>query len=266
MGSSYCPATLDATYNSATERRYDPAQRHPWHSLQKHPFLALRRWGRFARRPPQRAKSEEKRRLPLIIFLATDKPSPVPKQFSIQTWPHPPLFPLCILLVGEALLNKIQRRCLTLINIVNALTPLLWSTFCKIERQTLKQFCAGDASLNFSCLLVPPPPPPLLTFLRCSSVPGSVPERRISANPWIKFCSVFVILPFYVLLGVILCVEYILCVELRLNSILSGIGSGGFVSSSCMFVDKKTLLQIGFNRGLNVIISPGTGPIQPLPC
>ena len=23
----YCPATLDATYNSATERRYDPAQR-----------------------------------------------------------------------------------------------------------------------------------------------------------------------------------------------------------------------------------------------
>ena len=54
--------------------------------------------------------------------------------------------------------------------------------------------------------------------------------------------------------------------ELRLNSILSGIGSGGFVSSSCMFVDKKTLLQIGLNHGLNVIISPGTGPIQPLPC
>ena len=52
----------------------------------------------------------------------------------------------------------------------------------------------------------------------------------------------FCILPFYVLLGVILCVEYILCVELRLNSILSGIGSGGFVSSSCMFLDKKTLL------------------------
>ena len=170
------------------------------------------------------------------------------------------------LLVEEALLKKIQRRCLTLINIVNALTPLLWSTFCKIERQTLKQFCAGDGSLNFSYLLVPPPPPPLLTFLRCSSVPGSVPERRISANPWIKFCSVFVILSFYVLLGVILCVEYILSVELRLNSILSGIGSGGFASSSCMFVDKKTLLQIGFNHGLNVIISPGTGPIQPLLC
>ena len=132
------------------------------------------------------------RRLPLTIFLATDKPSPVPKQFSIQTWPHPPLFPLCILLVGEALLKKIQRRFLTLINIVNALTPLLWSTFCKIERQTLKQFCAGDGSLNFSCLLVPPPPPSLLTFLRSSSVPGSVPERRISADPWIKFCSVFV--------------------------------------------------------------------------
>ena len=50
--------------------------------------------------------------------------------------------------------------------------------------------------------------------------------------------------------------------ELRLHSILSG----GFVSSSCMFLDKKTLLQIGLNHGLNVIISPGTGPIQPLPC
>ena len=60
--------------------------------------------------------------------------------------------------------------------------------------------------------------------------------------------------------------EYILCVELRLNSILSAIGSGGFVSSGCLFLDKKTLLQIGLNHGLNVIISPGTGPIQPLPC
>ena len=76
----------------------------------------------------------------------------------------------------------------------------------------------------------------------------------------------FCILPFYVLLGVILYVEYILCVELRLNSILSAIGSGGFVSSGCLFLDKKTLLQIGLNHGLNVIISPGTGPIQPLPC
>ena len=40
----------------------------------------------------------------------------------------------------------------------------------------------------------------------------------------------------------------------------------GFVSSSCMFLDKKTLLQIGLNHGLNVIISRGTGPIQPLSC
>ena len=72
----------DASYNSATERRYDPAQR-------KHPFLlALRRWGRLARRRPQRAKSKEKRvfsQATLTIFLAIDEPSPLPKQLSIQT-------------------------------------------------------------------------------------------------------------------------------------------------------------------------------------
>ena len=43
----------DATYNSATERRYDQAQRKQLF------FLALRRWERLARRRPQWAKSEE---------------------------------------------------------------------------------------------------------------------------------------------------------------------------------------------------------------
>ena len=33
-----------------------------------------------------------------------------------------------------------------------------------------------------------------------------------------------------------------------------------FVSLPCMFLDKKTLLQIGLNPGLNLTIFQGTGP------
>ena len=33
-----------------------------------------------------------------------------------------------------------------------------------------------------------------------------------------------------------------------------------FVSSSCMFLDKKTLLKVKLNPGLNLIIFQGTRP------
>ena len=68
---------------------------------------------------------------------------------------------------------------------------------------------------------------------------GLVPERSISANPGLKFCSSFVIyLPTY--LGV-KAQQY-------------------FFSSSCMSLDKKTLLKTRLNPGLNLTIFWGTGP------
>ena len=33
-----------------------------------------------------------------------------------------------------------------------------------------------------------------------------------------------------------------------------------FVTSSCLFSDEKTLLEIWLNPGINLIIFPGTGP------
>ena len=33
-----------------------------------------------------------------------------------------------------------------------------------------------------------------------------------------------------------------------------------FVTSSCLFLDKKTLLEVWLNPGLNLTIFPGTGP------
>ena len=70
-------------------------------------------------------------------------------------------------------------------------------------------------------------------------VQGPVPERSISANPGLKFCSSFVIyLPTY--LGV-KAQQY-------------------FFSSSCMSLDKKTLLKTWLNPGLNLTIFWGTGP------
>ena len=33
-----------------------------------------------------------------------------------------------------------------------------------------------------------------------------------------------------------------------------------FVTSSCMFLDDKTVLEIWLNPGLNLTIFPGTGP------
>ena len=53
-----------------------------------------------------------------------------------------------------------------------------------------------------------------------------------------------------------------MCVEG--STVFCQVSAPGFFSLSCMFLDKKTLLQIGLNHGLNVIISRGTGPIQPM--
>ena len=92
-----------------------------------------------------------------------------------------------------------------------------------VKPRTAKEFTAGVvleitgaawifslASVAFPLheyLFVPPPPLPLKTFLRSSSVPGSVPKRRISTNPWIKFCSVFGFYPS------MYCVEFTFCVS-----------------------------------------------------
>ena len=54
---------------------------------------------------------------------------------------------------------------------------------------------------------------------------GLVPERPISVNPGLKFCSVFV---FYIPIHFVLSLLYLI---VMLNSI--------FVTSSCMFLDKK---------------------------
>ena len=79
-----------------------------------------------------------------------------------------------------------------------------------------------------------------------------VPERPISANPGLKFCSVLVFfLPMY-------CLDYHFCVisfsYVRLKA------QKHFVSSSCMFLGKKTLLKITLNPGLNLTAFRRTGP------
>ena len=50
-----------------------------------------------------------------------------------------------------------------------------------------------------------------LVLLTQSSLLGPVPERPISANPGLKFCSRFCILPFCVLPGVAFCVIITVC-------------------------------------------------------
>ena len=43
-------------------------------------------------------------------------------------------------------------------------------------------------------------------------------------------------------------------------TVTRGKGSTAFLRSSCMFLDKKTLLKIWLNPGLNLTIFRGTGP------
>ena len=74
---------------------------------------------------------------------------------------------------------------------------------------------------------------------------GPVPERSISANPGLKLCS-------YVLLRVTFCV--IITVSWGKDSTVF------FFSSSCMSLDKKTLLKTRLNPGLNLTNFRGTRP------
>ena len=76
---------------------------------------------------------------------------------------------------------------------------------------------------------------------------GRVPERPIRANPGLKFCFVFVFyLSVYCLEQHFFCYHYCMFVGVEAQQC--------FVSSTCMFLDKKTLLQIGLNPGLTLTI------------
>ena len=78
-----------------------------------------------------------------------------------------------------------------------------------------------------------------------------VPERAISANPGLKFCSIFVFyLPIY-------CLEYHLALTFPFLKVEA---QQCFISSGCMFLGKKALLKIWINPGLNLTIFRGTGP------
>ena len=80
---------------------------------------------------------------------------------------------------------------------------------------------------------------------------GPVPERPISANPGLKILFHFrIYLPMH---------------GLEQHSVLSSLNlevktPEYFVSSSDMFLDKKTLLKIWVNPGLNLTVFRGTGP------
>ena len=76
-------------------------------------------------------------------------------------------------------------------------------------------------------------------------------ERPTSANPGLKFSSVFVFFfPMY-------CLES----HFLLSLLYLGVKAQQyFVSWSCMFLDQKTLFKIWLNPGLNLSIFRGTGP------
>ena len=78
-----------------------------------------------------------------------------------------------------------------------------------------------------------------------------VPERAISANPGLKFCSIFV---FYLLMY---CLEYHLVLTFPFLKVKA---QQRFVSLGCMFLGKKALLKIWINPGLNLTIFWRTGP------
>ena len=83
-----------------------------------------------------------------------------------------------------------------------------------------------------------------------------VPERPISANPGLKILFHFRIYP------PMHCLEQ--------HSVLSSLNlevktPQYFVSSSDLFLDKKTLLKIRVNPGLNLTIFRGTGPRVTMP-
>ena len=82
IGSSYCPATL----HIIRQQNVDTTQPNVSPDIASL-FAAgdVSRGDRPSGLTARRNVNGCFRRLPLTIFLATDKPSPVPKQFSIQT-------------------------------------------------------------------------------------------------------------------------------------------------------------------------------------
>ena len=66
---------------------------------------------------------------------------------------------------------------------------------------------------------------------------GPVPEKPISTNPGLKVCSFLLFFPSYVLLREKLC----------LVTVSWSRAKKYFVSSSCMFLDEKTLLKLWLN-------------------
>ena len=82
---------------------------------------------------------------------------------------------------------------------------------------------------------------------------GLVPERPISFNPELKFCFVFALyIPMH-------CLGYHFLLSL-LYLVVNLKAQQHFVTSSCMFLDKKTMLEIWLNPGLNLTIFQGTRP------
>ena len=81
-----------------------------------------------------------------------------------------------------------------------------------------------------------------------------VPERLISANPGLKFCSTF-----YVYLPIHSLEEHFVSSLLYLRVKAQQY----FVSLSYMFVDRKTVLKMRLNLGLSLTIFRGTGPWLP---
>ena len=89
---------------------------------------------------------------------------------------------------------------------------------------------------------------------KCMSCPnelGPVPERLISANPGLKFCSVLCSLLSYVFLRITFCV--IVTVSQRK-------GSAVFCKLKLHVLRQETLLKVKLNPGLNLIIFQGTRP------
>ena len=82
---------------------------------------------------------------------------------------------------------------------------------------------------------------------------GPVPERLISANPGLKFCSTFYLFA-YTLLGVTFYV-IITVSQIKGSTVFS------IVSLSYMFLDKKTVLKMWLNLGLSLNTFRGTGPL-----
>ena len=83
------------------------------------------------------------------------------------------------------------------------------------------------------------------------------PERPICANPGLKFCSFFIYLPIHCLESHILFWHFCILEQQQYFTVLA---QQYFLSSSCMFLGKKTLFKIWLNPGLNLAIFPGTRP------